>query len=106
MLVTVLVGTITGYSDSCGVPPWGITSNGERTQLGICACSEHWSFGTIFVIEDLGTFVCQDRGGLVQEKGQIDIWFPTYQLAIEHGIWTRWVKVYRELVIPRGFREE
>lgn len=106
MLVVVLVGTITGYDDSSGEPPWGITASGERTHWGICACSEDWPFDTIFEIEDLGTFVCQDRGGLVLEKGQIDIWYPTYQLAIDHGVWTRWIKVYREIVIPRGFREE
>ena len=94
VLVVVLIGTITGYSDSCGISPWGVTSNGTETSWGIVACSDHWPFGTVFVIEDLGTFVCQDRGGLIQGKDQIDIWFPSRQEALDHGVWRRWVKVY------------
>lgn len=104
VLVAVLIGTITGYTDSCGEPPWGITANGEETSWGICACSDDWPFGTVFEIEDLGTFVCQDRGGLVQERWQIDLWYPTYQRAREHGVWRRWVKVYVKIEIPRGLQ--
>lgn len=102
VLVAVLIGTITGYDDSSGMPPYGYTANMTKTEWGICACSGDWSFGTIFEIEDLGTFVCQDRGGLIKQRGQIDIWFPSYQLAKEHGVWTRWVEVYEPMTLPMG----
>lgn len=106
VLIAVLIGTITGYDNSSGAYPYeGITASGEHTHLGICACAE-WPFGTVFVIEDLGTFVCQDRGGLVRERNQIDLWFPTYRQAKEQGVWTRWIKVYRRIVVSRGLREE
>ena len=107
MLVAVLIGTITGYDDTTGAHPFeGITTSGKRAEWGTCACSEEWEFGTVFVIEEVGVFTCWDRGGLIQQRGQIDIWYPTYQLAKEHGVWTRWAEVYKEVVIPRGLREE
>ena len=94
MLASVLVCSLTGYDDSSGVEPWGITANMVETRWGIAACYG-WPFGTIFEIEGLGRFECQDRGGLILNRNQVDVWFPSYEEAIEFGVRKMWCKVYR-----------
>ena len=81
-LILALVFTITAYDDSSGI---GITASGTQTREGICACGPTYPFGTIFYVEGVGRFVCQDRGGLVTDDN-IDIWLPSYQEAMEFGI--------------------
>lgn len=70
------------------------------------ACGDSFPFGTQFAIEDMETvFVCEDRGGGITND-RLDLWFPNCHLARLFGVRKRWVKVHREIVIPRGFREE
>jgi len=96
VLISVLVCSLTGYTDSCGQKPYGITANMQETRWGIVACAG-WPFGTVFEIEDMGRFVCQDRGGLIKEWNQVDIWFSTYWAAKSFGVRRRWAKVYVSL---------
>ncbi len=51
-----------------------------------------------FTIEDMGVFVCEDRGGAITDN-RLDIWFPSCRSALEFGIrkrhvaWTRQVEI-------------
>ena len=77
-----------------------------ETRWGIVACGDAFPFKTQFVIEDMDTiFVCEDRGGGITDD-RLDIWFPSCWLARQFGVRKRWCEVYREVVIPRGLREE
>ena len=67
-----------------------------ETRWGIAACYG-WPFGTIFEIEGLGRFECQDRGGLILNRNQVDVWFPTYEEAIEFGVSKRQCRVFVEV---------
>ena len=67
-----------------------------ETRWGIAACYG-WPFGTIFEIEGLGRFECQDRGGLILNRNQVDVWFPSYEEAIEFGVSERQCRVFVEV---------
>ena len=85
----------------------GITASMSETGWGICACdTDHYPFGTQFIVEDMDTvFVCEDRGGAIKGN-RLDLWYPSCWLANWFGIRHRWAKVIRKIVIPRGMQRE
>lgn len=91
-MVVTAIFSITGYCDSCGVPPIGITSSMTETRWGIVACGDAFPFGTKFTIEDMGVFVCEDRGGAITDN-RLDIWFSSCRAALEFGVRKRHVLV-------------
>lgn len=103
-LITItVVMTLTGYCDQSGLPPYGITASGTETYWGIVACGPSYPFKTEFDIEDMGIFICQDRGGGITND-RLDLWFPACWEALQFGVRKRWVT--REKRIPTGLREE
>ncbi len=70
-----------------------------ETRWGIVACGPLYPFGTIFVIEGMGVFVCEDRGSAITDN-RLDIWFPSYEEAMEFGVRKRWVKAYEWQEMP------
>ncbi len=67
-----------------------------ETHWGIVACAK-WPFGTIFQIEGMGRFECQDRGGLILNRNQVDVWHFSYEDAIEFGVSERECRVFVEV---------
>ena len=78
---------ITGYSstvDQCDSTPF-ITASGQRVRTGIVASNE-FPFGTMLKINGLPlNYEVQDRMNRRYKSGEIDIWFPTREEAIEFG---------------------
>lgn len=74
-----------------------------ETRWGVVACSDIYPFGTQFVVEDMGMFVCEDRGGGITDD-RLDLWFASCWLADQFGIRHRWCEVIYEpvafLVVP------
>ena len=70
-----------------------------ETHWGIVACAE-WPFGTIFKIDGLGKFECQDRGGLILNRNQVDVWFSTNEQAWEFGVSKQRCEVYEWRQVP------
>lgn len=102
MIVVTAIFMLTGYCDNCGVEPIGITASMTETRWGVVACGDAFSFGTEFVIEDMGVFVCEDRGGAITDD-RLDIWFLSCRDALEFGNRKRWVTVYKVAIylLPR-----
>ena len=77
---------VTGYSstiDQCDADPF-TTASGTRVHRGTMACPAQYPFGTQVVIENMGTFVCEDRGGAIKGN-HFDMWFSTRGAAKEWG---------------------
>ncbi len=76
----------TGYS-STPDQTWGdpfTTASGTRVHWGTIACPPEYPFGVEVTIEDLGTFVCEDRGGAIKGN-HFDIWFHSRAEALQWG---------------------
>ncbi len=77
---------VTGYSstpDQCWGDPFQ-TASGTRVHDGTMACPPQYPFGTKITIERKGTFVCEDRGGVIKGN-HFDMWFPSRQAAMNWG---------------------
>lgn len=77
---------VTGYSstvDQCDADPF-TTASGTRVHQGTLACPSQYPFGTQVVINGVGTFVCEDRGGAITGN-HFDMWFSTRKQAKEWG---------------------
>jgi 3D (Asp-Asp-Asp) domain-containing protein len=65
----------------------GFTANNvqvaEYTLEGyrMAACSEHWAFGTRFLVAGRWLVECQDRGSGVVLPNHLDVYFPTAKEA-------------------------
>ena len=59
----------------------GFTANNVQVAPGMAACSEHWAFGTHFLIAGQWLVDCQDRGSGVVLRNHLDIYFETSQDA-------------------------
>lgn len=71
-------GDVTAYSLCC------TTASGTHVRPGVAACPPDIAFGTSILIDQVGTVVCEDRGGAIGGDN-IDLWVPTYQEAITFG---------------------
>ncbi len=77
---------VTGYSstpDQCSGDPFR-TASGTRVHKGTMACPPQYPFGTKIVIENVGTFVCEDRGGAIKGN-HFDMWFSSRSQALAWG---------------------
>jgi len=77
---------VTGYSstpDQCWGNPF-ITASGARVHHGTMACPPQYPFGTEIVIEGVGVFICEDRGGAIKGN-HFDMWFASRQEALSWG---------------------
>lgn len=77
---------VTGYS-STPDQTWGnpfITASGTHVHKGTMACPPQYPFGTKIKIEKIGTFVCEDRGGMIKGN-HFDMWFESRIQALNWG---------------------
>lgn len=77
---------VTGYS-STPDQTWGdpfTTASGTRVHKGTMACPPQYPFGTKVKIESMGTFICEDRGGMIKGN-HFDMWFESRSKAMTWG---------------------
>ena len=77
---------VTGYSstpDQCWGDPFQ-TASGTRVHRGTMACPPQYPFGTKIEIENVGTFICEDRGGAIKGN-HFDMWFTSRGAALSWG---------------------
>ncbi len=77
---------VTGYSstpDQCSGNPF-ITASGTHVHQGTMACPPQYPFGTKITIKDVGTFICEDRGGAIKGN-HFDVWFTSRSKALAWG---------------------
>lgn len=77
---------VTGYS-STPDQTWGnpfITASGTRVHKGTMACPPQYPFGTKIRIDNMGTYICEDRGGAIKGN-HFDIWFESRIEALQWG---------------------
>jgi len=77
---------VTGYSstpDQCWGDPFQ-TASGTRVHRGTMACPPQYPFGTKIEIENVGTFICEDRGGAIKGN-HFDMWFTSRGAAMSWG---------------------
>lgn len=74
----------TAAADECGNSK-GITASGIKVEAKrTIACPPEFPFGAKIKIADLGTFVCEDRGGAIKGN-HIDIYVQTKKEAFAFG---------------------
>ncbi len=77
---------VTGYSstvDQCDADPF-TTASGTKVHQGTMACPPQYPFGTKIKIENVGEFICEDRGGVIKGN-HFDMWFPSRNEALLWG---------------------
>ena len=77
---------VTGYS-STPDQTWGdpfTTASGTKVHKGTMACPPQYPFGTKIKIQSMGTFVCEDRGGMIKGN-HFDMWFESRSQALTWG---------------------
>ncbi len=77
---------VTGYSstpDQCWGNPFK-TASGTHVHRGTMACPPQYPFGTKIKIKNVGTFVCEDRGGAIKGN-HFDMWFTSREKALSWG---------------------
>lgn len=63
----------------------GITSSGERTHIGVAACSDWLPLGTRLEFSDGFIVTCLDRGlGGTYWSGWVDVWSPSFSWGVEN----------------------
>ena len=79
--------TVTGYcpcKKCCGKTD-GITASGAKaTPNHTIAAPSNYAFGTKIVLDGVGTFYVEDRGGLIKGN-RLDRFFNTHQEALNWG---------------------
>lgn len=87
----------TGYcpcSICCGNSN-GITASGTTATAGrTVAMSSNYNFGTKIEIQNMGTYIVEDRGGAIQGN-KIDIFFNTHSEALNFGRRTVYLRVIK-----------
>lgn len=72
----------------------GTTATGTQTREGVAAAKREWFGKTVNVYRNnagepgelIGTYTIEDTGGKAIRNGSvIDLWFPTYEAAINFG---------------------
>ena len=90
-VTSVVTLNITAYTDACGMPPWGITASGAKTEHGIVAAPRQVPFGSRVYIEGYGEGVVEDRGGDIRltrgrpQHANMDVWMASRQEALDWG---------------------
>ena len=77
---------VTGYSstpDQCWGNPFR-TASGTHVHQGTMACPPQYPFGTKIEIDNLGIFICEDRGGAIKGN-HFDMWFTSRNKALAWG---------------------
>ena len=77
---------VTGYS-STPDQTWGdpfTTASGTTVHKGTMACPPQYPFGTKIKIQSMGTFICEDRGGMIKGN-HFDMWFESRIEALNWG---------------------
>lgn len=93
-LLAIMVMIVTAYTNcDPGMRCDGWTKSGIQTHEGIMACGPEWEFGTIFCIQGVGCYECQDTGSAITHN-RLDVWFQHRQEALQFGIGTYAVRVY------------
>jgi 3D (Asp-Asp-Asp) domain-containing protein len=72
----------------------GFTASGVQVATGMAACSEHYAFGTRFLVAGRWLVECQDRGSGVVLPNHLDMYFPT---AKEAAAWLAQVGDHAEV---------
>lgn len=81
---TINASAYTAAADECGKSD-GITASGVKVQeKRTIACPKNFPFGTKMEIENMGTYVCEDRGGAIKGN-KIDIYVETKAEAFQFG---------------------
>lgn len=81
---TINASAYTAAADECGKSD-GITASGVKVQeKRTIACPKNFPFGTKLEIENMGTYVCEDRGGAIKGN-KIDIYVETKTEAFQFG---------------------
>ena len=72
--------------EKCCSKKWadGITASGVPATGRICAAPPEYPFGTVFDVEGMGEYVCEDRGGVIKGN-KLDLLFETHAEALEFG---------------------
>lgn len=74
----------TAAADECGKSD-GITASGLKVkEKETIACPSYFPFGTKLKIENMGTYICEDRGGAIKGN-HIDIYMETKKEAFAFG---------------------
>jgi uncharacterized protein YgiM (DUF1202 family) len=96
-VVETFTGNITAYTAGYestgkrpGDPGYGITASGAPVQeLRTVAMSSHWPFGTKLMIDypafEGVIFECQDRGGAIDQRNEVDVYIPKLSDALQFG---------------------
>ena len=83
--------TVTAYWDGDGMPPWGVTASGARTEWGIAAGPKEIPFGSELFVPGYGQVRIEDRGGDIRlertspNHSNIDLWYPDRESALAWG---------------------
>lgn len=80
---TINASAYTAAADECGKSD-GITASGIKVHKGTLACPPQFPFGTKIEIEEMGEFVCEDRGGAIKGN-HVDIYMQTKKEAFAFG---------------------
>ncbi len=81
---TINASAYTAAADECGKSD-GITASGLKVTEGrTLACPPNYPFGTKIVIEGMGEYRCEDRGGAIKGN-HIDIYMETKAQAFAFG---------------------
>ena len=81
---TINASAYTAAADECGKSD-GVTASGLRvTENRTLACPPSYPFGTKVVIEGMGEFRCEDRGGAIKGN-KFDIYMETKSEAFAFG---------------------
>ncbi len=81
---TINASAYTAAADECGKSD-GVTASGVKVQeKRTIACPKNFPFGTKLEIENMGTYVCEDRGGAIKGN-KIDIYVETKAEAFQFG---------------------
>lgn len=81
---TINASAYTAAADECGKSD-GITASGIKVKENrTLACPPQYPFGTKIKIENIGTLICEDRGGAIKGN-HFDIYMETKKEAFAFG---------------------
>ena len=81
-----------GCSKCCGKSTGKTASGTKATQGRTVAMPSSYKFGTKIEIQEIGTYIVEDRGGAIKGN-RIDIYFSNHQSALNFGRRTVYLKV-------------
>lgn len=72
-----------------------VTASGVPAKGLICAAPRLYPFGTVFEVQGVGSYVCEDRGGAIKGN-KLDLLFESHPAAINFGRQELKVRVQNE----------